>query len=360
MRNNNMIKHSVIALFLLFLSITSGCQPAIEIPTFTPTPEATATAAIQPPTPTVTITPTDVPISSLPVDILVQKFMDGNVDDLSSLSVEQKMLFSQAYAEKLNQDVNAAVYNQRYYINPKTFNMSELNDGSSKQERTIQINLPAYKDDGGYLVIKNLDGKWVRIENSLEVDWSMIVDDPNDSRINWPTSSKGLSKPQWLAGLDESGREGAAIIKPIIILDPVIGEIALENDYGKLVQNIQILDVNQMDSTGNPLSARLSLLIIGGDFRIFEEGVDQMTSVSAGAEIEDYGKFWQAIKRNPNKVYYLIVSQDQPYNLSLTWNINANNWSGLILGDGSFKSFRDGLEVNDLLVLIGYSLIKKD
>ncbi|GER80791.1 conserved hypothetical protein [Candidatus Denitrolinea symbiosum] len=270
------------------------------------------------------------------------------------------MLFSQVYAEKLNQDVNAAIYNQRYYINPKTFSMSELNDGSSKKEQTIQINLPAYKDDEGYLVVKTPEGQWVRIENSLGVDWNMIIDDPNDSRINWPTSTKGLSKPQWLVGLDESGKEGAAIIKPIIILDPVIGEIALENDYGQMVKNMQILDINQTDSAGNPLSARLSLLIVGGDFRIFEEGVDQMTSVSAGAEIEEYGRFWQEIKENTNKAYYLIVSQNQPYNLSLAWNININNWKGLMLGDKSFESFKNGLEENNLLVLIGYSLIKKD
>ncbi|MBL1171305.1 MAG: hypothetical protein HND45_02555 [Chloroflexi bacterium] len=330
-----MIKHSVIAPFLLFLSITAGCQPAVEIPISTSTPEATTTAALPPATPTATVTPTEVPISSLPVDEIVQKFMDGDVDNLSSLSMEQKMLFSQAYAEKLNQKRGArpVIYNNESYIDPITGKFLDVKNGTSKQEQTIQMYLPAYENDQGYLMVQTPDGQWIQIKGSKDVKYE-VTNDPFDPNIKWPDTEK--VQAEWLAEPDKvlagltipqavlGSIAYPASMMPIFILDKELGEIKI-GGFG-LDGTFRGLIIEK-DTQGNPLAARVVLLT--GVSTLYGDNL----AARSGGSLKELSTLWRKLEENT--LYYLIYMTDQEKSFNITYpQLSGNviiNYSGLSL-----------------------------
>lgn len=286
-----------IYLFILLALLLPACGLAPATATSVPatsTPEATTTATLPPATPTATVTPTEVPISSLPVDEIVQKFMDGDVDDLSSLSMEQQMRFSQAYAEKLNQQRGArpVIYNNESYIDPITGKFLDIKNGTSKQEQTIQMYLPAYENDQGYLMVQAPDGQWIQIKGSKDVRYE-VTNDPFDPNIMWPDAEK--VDPQWvpsankdLIGLTIPQYALAAktdypqSMIPIVILDKALGEMRI-GGFG-LTGSLKGIIVEK-DVYGNPIGARVILLT--GNLGLFGTNI---TARSSGEldEIIDY------------------------------------------------------------------------
>jgi len=375
-------------IFLLAI-LLAGCAPALtpapspvgESPTPTatwtpvpPTATATPTATIAPsktptltvtPSPTVTLTPTDVPISSLPVDVLVQKFMDGDVDDLSSLSVEQQMLFSQAYTEKLNQQrgANPVIYNGESYIDPITGKFLDINNGTSKQEQTIPMYLPAYENAQGYLMVQTPNGEWIQIAGSKDVKYE-VTNDPFDSNIKWPDAEKvdpqwvseenkqflGLPIPQYLLAEKSSNPR---VMIPIIILSKELGEIKI-GGFG-FTGSLKGL-VIEKDTQGNPIGARVILLT--GNIGLFGTNI---TARSSG-KLDEITPFWQTLEENT--LYYVLYHTDQKkwFDTSypqLSGEATAD-YTGFVSSDESHRVITNQKSSQDLIWINATILMKAD
>jgi hypothetical protein len=360
-----MIKHSIIAPLFLFLALATGCQPAVDIPIPTTTPEATATPTLPPATPTATVTSTEVPISSLPVEELVQKFMAGDVEDISSLSVEQQMRFTQAYAEVLNQKrgANPVVYKNQSYIDPITGKFLDINNGTSKQEQTIQMYLPAYENAEGYLMVQTPDGQWIQIKGSKDVRYD-VTNDPFDPNIKWPDAE--IVDPQWvpsanrdLIGLTIPQYALAAktdypqSMIPIVILDKTLGEMRI-GGFG-LTGSLRGLIVEK-DAGGNPIGARV--IILTGNLGLF--GTD-LTARSSG-KLDEITPFWQ--KLDGNTLYYLLYHTDQTkwFDASypqLSGEATAN-YTGFVTSDESHQTIINQINSQDFIWIDGTLLMKAD
>lgn len=353
-----------IYLFILLALLLPACGLAPATATSVPatsTPEATTTATLPPATPTATVTPTEVPISSLPVDEIVQKFMDGDVDDLSSLSMEQQMRFSQAYAEKLNQQRGArpVIYNNESYIDPITGKFLDIKNGTSKQEQTIQMYLPAYENDQGYLMVQAPDGQWIQIKGSKDVRYE-VTNDPFDPNIKWPDTEKvdstvieenkdliGLTIPQYILGR----KNHPTSMIPIVILDKELGEIEI-GGFG-LSGTIKGLIIKK-DSQGNPIAARIILLT----------GIDALY----GNDLNDGGGSGKLRESSPlfknlkeNSLYYLIYITDQQKSFRLSYpqlsGEVTGNYSGLIPSNKVGQVMSGKLNDDDLILINGDLLI---
>jgi len=354
-----------IYLFILLALLLPACglAPAPATPTATIAPSKTPTLTVTP-SPTATITPTNVPISSLPVDVLVQKFMDGDVENLSSLSVEQQMLFSQVYAEKLNQQRGArpVIWNNESYIDPITGKFLDINNGTSMQEQTIQMYLPAYENAEGYLMVQTPDGQWIQIEESKNVRYE-VTNDPFDPNINWPDTEK--MDPQWIPEaykdladlpipqymLTQKGVPFSMI--PIVILDKELGEIKI-GGFGQtgLLRGLII----EKDAQGNPIGARV-ILLTGGLGLI---GTD-LTAKSNG-QLDEISQFWQKLEEE--SLYYLIYATDQKKMFDngypqLNGEVTAD-YSGLVPSDQSHQVITGQKKSHNLILIEGNTLMIAD
>jgi hypothetical protein len=364
MRNDKMIKHSIIAPLFLFLALTTSCQPTVGIPIPTTTPEATATATLPPATPTATVTPTEVPISSLPVDELVQKFIAGDVDDISSLSMEQQMRFSQVYAEALNQKRgdNPVIYKNQSYIDPITGKFSDINNGTSKQEQTIQMYLPAYENAEGYLMVQTQDGQWVQIEGSRNARYE-VTNDPFDPNIKWPDAE--IVDPQWVPEANKDligltipqyilGRNNyPTSMIPIVILGKELGELRI-GGFG-LTGSLKGLIIEK-DAQGNPIAARVILLT--GNMGLYETG---LTARSSGG-LDKTSAFWENLKAN--QLYYLMYQTDQKKCFDVTYpqldGESTVDYTGLVSSNESHQVITNQISGQDLVWIDGELLMKTD
>ena len=322
----------------------------------------TPTATLPPATPTATVTPTEVPISSLPVEELVQKFMAGDVDDISSLSMEQRMRFSQAYVEVLNQKrgANPVVYKNQSYIDPITGKFLDINNGTSMQEQTIQMYLPAYENAEGYLMVQTPEGAWIQINGSKNVRYE-ITNDPFDPNIKWPDTEKvqaewmaeqdkelaGLTIPQAILG----SKAYPASMIPIVILDKELGEIEI-GGFG-LSGTIKGLIIEK-DSQGNPIAARIILLT----------GIDALY----GNDLNDGGGSGKLRESSPlfknlkeNTLYYLMYITDQQESFRVSYpqlsGEVTGNYSGLIPSNKVGQVMSGKLNDDDLILINGDLLI---
>ncbi|MBL1171304.1 MAG: hypothetical protein HND45_02550 [Chloroflexi bacterium] len=357
-----------IYLFILLALLLPACGLAPATATSVPatsTPEATTTATLPPATPTATVTPTEVPISSLPVDEIVQKFMDGDVDDLSSLSMEQQMRFSQAYAEKLNQQRGArpVIYNNESYIDPITGKFLDIKNGTSKQEQTIQMYLPAYENDQGYLMVQAPDGQWIQIKGSKDVRYE-VTNDPFDPNIKWPDAEKidpqwvteenkqflGLPIPQYL--LAEKSSNPRAMI-PIIILSKELGKMKIGDfGFGGSLRGLII----QKDSQGNPIGARVILLT--GNIGLFGTNI---TARSSG-ELDEITSFWQTLEENT--LYYLMYHTNQAKWFDASYpqlsGEATEGYTGFVSTDKSHQAIINQINTQDLIWIDGTLLMIAD
>ena len=103
-------------------------------------------------------------------------YFAGESIDVSNLDADEFTEFSALLAEKKNAErgINPIIFNNEAYISPETYRMTPY-DGHPDQNETIEMYLPiADNDSEGNLQIVNHDGAIVTIDNSADVDWSMM------------------------------------------------------------------------------------------------------------------------------------------------------------------------------------------
>jgi hypothetical protein len=359
------MKHLTYLLVLLAIFVTACTPTAVQQTTEVSPTEVlpTPTATLPPATPTATVTPTEVPISSLPVDELVQKFMAGDVEDISSLSMEQRMRFSQAYVEALNQKrgANPVVYKNQSYVDPLTGKFLDVNDGKSKQEQTIQMYLPAYENAEGYLMVQTSEGEWIQINGSKNIRYE-ITNDPFDPDINWPDTEKvqgdwiadankdlaGLPIPQYIL----ARKDHPTSMMPIVILGKELGEIRI-GGFG-LTGSLKGLIVEK-DSQGHPIATRV--VILSGGLALYGDGLAARSKGGLG----ELSTFWETLEENT--LYYLMYETNQSQRFDDGYpQLNGEataDYSGLIPSDKTHQALTGQLNNNDDLIWISGDLLMK-
>jgi hypothetical protein len=276
MKVNKGLKFHTIIPLILTLSLL-GCQttPADmtpPVPTASQTPIPTAA-------PTLTPTPTEVPLDALPVEEIVQKYLAGEIDDITNLTLEQQNAFRAELAEQLKASGSVHVVfdagrSNPAYIDPETFTMRQLNDGRSEAEQSIQMYREVQVDSEGYLWVTNLQGVRVKIEGSAGVDWNEIITDPNSTSIKWSKTepgNSGLPVDQWFLTLDKN-----TAYKRVLSLGKMVGNFFFKEFNGGRGSLTEILPFYMIvtDQQGNPLYARLVLVAPAGRLEYVKEGSD--------------------------------------------------------------------------------------
>jgi hypothetical protein len=178
---------------ILTLSLL-GCQtpPADMTP---PAPTASHTP-IPTATPTLTPTPTEVPLETLPVEELVQKYLAGEINDVSGLSFEQQKDFSIALNEhrKEQRGANPIIYTDRngdkFYVDPVTLDFAPLGDGATAEQQTIDNRKPKVTDSEGFAHVYD-NGEWVKIAGSDKIQFN------NFDNFPWPAGE--VVDPKWVS-----------------------------------------------------------------------------------------------------------------------------------------------------------------
>lgn len=304
----------------------------------------TATVTLPHSTPTVTLTPTELPIEAMNAEQLLEKYLvlDGQLDT-STFTNEQRIGFSEALARYRNKQrgANPAVYNKEAYIDPNTYKMLKINDGRTKQEQTIQIFLPVSQDAEGNLLVK-LKEEWTTIADSKDADWNMIVSDKDDPRINFPNTKIGPDGlPHIQALLSRNDKEeykdrGRLVFVPIIFFDKNFGGVFLEGKSPRTYSSFRIATI-ETDISGNPIIARLSIIIWEPRLYLFEEGTEiDLFSDSLREGINIYLEnpankeiidFWENLEEN--QTYYMGLYENQSFTFEHSIFANLNGWQGL-------------------------------
>lgn len=171
-------------IFFLLIFIVSACasQPQVTDSgssnvenTLTPTE-----------TPILIPTPTEIPLESLPVEELVQKYLAGEIDDISFLTLEQRNTFSRILAEIINLNAEEISYkNGEAYLDPVTLTMRTYGD-TTPEQRVLK---PAYQ------IKENADGSFSYTDQWSEEhvivgldthDQNHVVKDANTDLIKFP------------------------------------------------------------------------------------------------------------------------------------------------------------------------------
>jgi hypothetical protein len=208
-------------------------------------------------------------------------------------------------------------------------------------EETIQTYYPATLDSEGTLWITTPEGKQ-KIKGSQGIDWNMVVTDPSDERINWPTGGKkgstGFFQPA--ANIDFGAQ-----LMPMIMLDTRVDQLHLTGDIPGIVPSITLLDI-VTDTTGIPIVARTVIAHATGEFGLYEEGSDyhvwQNTLDSLWYGFDETKKQIFFTSLESNQAYYIVFGPDQ----SRTYEVAKV--------DSPDDYYENVVAVNDVLpVLIG-------
>lgn len=341
---------------ILTLSLL-GCQtpPADVAPSITPT--ATNTPAPTT-TPTFSPTPTDVPLEALPVDKIVQKYLAGEIDDVSSLSSEQHAAFSAALAKEKNAQtgINFVSFtylnDEEYFLNPKTLQPEKMPANPSdefRQENSFTIYSEVKFDPQGNVMFP-YNGEWRTVPNSAGFDFSMEITDPNDpivTSIDMPKITEGefagLTPLQRNLIQKESG--GPNTIRPGVVLKDNLGEIIFK--AGKAFGRMSTFSIVtfETDGQGKPLLAKVSLVIAAGGFSLYEEG--ENTRTPGTSLMEDYQTFWKTLENN--QIYYIAMFNYPETTIDYSSHISPENIQGISLGNTNS---------NDVSVVVASSFIK--
>ena len=202
--------------------------------------------------------------------------------------------------------INPIIYNNEAYISPANYMMMNY-DGHPDQNVTIEMYLPiAGKDGDGNLQIVNHEGEIVTIENSADVDWNMVVTDPNDPRIEWP-KTKVLESGYVEAQYRVYHPENPTNLIPAILLDNRMGQLFLQGNQPAVVPSLRFLLI-ETDNANNPILAREIINMGGPKFNLFEEGssLDEESEIIA---IPTSNAFFDNLQ--VNYVYYIGGPTDQ-------------------------------------------------
>ncbi len=164
----------------------------------------------------------------------------------------------------------------------------------------------------------NQDGRTITIANSADVDWNMVVTDPNDPRIDWPNlpvgPNSGLTPVQYLIS-DKVRGGNKSLIVPTILLDKMMGNIFMEGRGKGMIPNFRFLTAADIDKNGIPILFRLSLVILNSTGLTIEDS-DFLASV--GIIVFEHESFY--VNLQENSVYYMGIHQDQ----DAVWDKNYN------------------------------------
>jgi len=311
------IAEIILILFLTACTTKSSTEQEIIPETATIEPSATAS-------PTATATPE---VSQ--VDRMLENYLAGQEIDTSILSPAEFREFSMKLAEERNKErgINPVIYNNEAYISPDNYMMMNY-DGHPDMNETIQMYLPVVgKDSVGNLQILNEKGQAITITNSADVDWNMVVTDPNDPRIDWPnlpkSSTNGLTLTEFLLS-DQS--KNKIFIVPSILLDKTMGQIFMEGRGKGMIPTLRFLTVADTDKNGVPISFRLSL-VIANTTQLAIEDSDFQTSAH-GVSILEKDTFYKNLQEN--SVYYMGLGHDQDLAWDQSYNTTMDAYQGLI------------------------------
>ena len=291
------------------------------------------------------------------VEQLLADYFAGESIDVSNLSADEFAEFSAHLAEKRNAErgINPIIYNNEAYVSPDNYMMMDY-DGHPDQNETIEMYLPiAGKDSEGNLQIVDHDGKIVTIENSTDVDWNMIVTDPNDPRIDWPTTKvldSGFVEAQYVVYYPGNPTN----LIPSILLDNSFGNIFLEGEKQDLEVNYRFVII-ETDKKNNPILAREIITISMPYFNLYAEGTP-LKEIGSPWREKEYSSFSENLEIN--YVYYIGGPNDQNAAYSEIKKCSPQNYDGIIAGNDVYSIFNNQLENNkDVIVLAADVFLKK-
>ncbi len=307
--------------------------------------------------PPMTITSTETQAISQ-VEQLLTAYLAGESIDVSGLSPAEFAAFSAELAEKRNAErgINPIVYNNEAYISPDNYMMMNY-DGHPDQNETIAMYLPiAGKDSEGNLQIVNHDGEIVTIENSANVDWNMRVTDPNDLRIDWPTTKvleSGFVEAQYRVFSPNNPTH----LIPAILLDNRMGQLFLQGIQPAMVPSIRFLLI-ETDNQNNPLLAREIISIGAPKFNLFIEGssLDKESDIIA---LSTTNVFFDNL--DLNCIYYIGGPTDQTKFYINTMQANIDNYHGILNADEIYPVLMVNKKNDiDMIVLATSVLLKNN
>ena len=339
------------SIVLILLSMTA-CSPAATAIIQPASDPQSAATEVPPPTPAPTFTP-----AVLTVDQKVEAYLNGEIDDVGDLIIEDLTQFSASVTEKLNlqRGTNPNIYNNEAYLAPNTIKMRKVEDGTTAEQQTIEMFIPLSKDAEGNLMYKGPDGAFVTVENSANFkDWNAVISSADDSRIELPThtNSEGKNSVEVLLGYTNSNGEQAMNLVPMLIWDKSLGQIYLEgvNGHAPTTKNILTFLKIETDQAGHPIYGRLVLgiQIMSG---LYSEGEDKVIG-SPGMIREDYS-FWNALQTD--QIYFVMVDTDQQDTFDNGMFVSLKNWTGFVSPTNSFDVLTGAKNNNKDTLLIYFS-----
>ena len=335
----------------------AACSPAgLATTQSTSAPQSTE-LEVPPPTPAPTYTP-----AILTVDQKVEAYLNGEINDVGKLSIEDLTQFSASVTEKLSlqRGTNPNIYNNEAYLSPDTLKMRKVEDGTTVEQQTIEMFVPISKDAEGNLMVKSPSGDWVTIINSANFDWSMVISSSDDTRIELPiysTSDDENIYPEYVDRINPNTGDKYFNLVPMVIWNKSLGQIYLEgaNGHGSWKNNILTFLKIETDQVGHPIYGRL-VLGIQIDSRIYTEGSDTFVG-SAGMIREDF-PFWNALQTD--QIYFVMVDTHQQDTFDNGLFSSLDKWTSFVPPVSSFDVVTDKNSNNkDMLLIVFGDLIAK-
>lgn len=321
------------------------------------TGEAPVTTNTAEPASTITSAPTETQAVNQ-VDQLLTAYLAGESVDVSNLSPTEFREFSTQLAEQRNEErgINPIIYNGEAYLDPNSYRLMDY-DGHPDINETIEMYLPVVgKDSAGNLQILNQNGQTITIANSADVDWNMVVTDPNDPRIDWPNLPNsidgGLNEITYRLS-DHPRNINKTFIVPAILLDKTMGQIFMEGRGKGFIPLFRFLTAEDVDVNGTPILFRLSL-VIPNTTQLAIEGDDFWTK-AIGVSVLEHDEFY--VNLQENSVYYMGIHQDQDAVWDKNYNTTMNAYQGLITNNEITSILTNQAENTQNMMLLPPSLL---
>lgn len=291
-----------------------------------------------------------------PVEALLAQYEAGESLDVSSLTQEEFVEFSARLAKKKNEarGINPIIYNNEAYISPDNYMMMNY-DGHPDMNETIQMFVPiAGKDENGNLQFEN-KGEIVTIPGSAEMDWNMVVSSTQDTRIDWPQTTRlksGLTDAEQKIDMFD------VVLTPMIMLDKDLGQFYLSGKNALMQSTLNFFQI-ETDEAGNPILAR-KIITHGVTYNLYEEGsgLEEYSNFGVLGSIQERSpSFYKALSEN--SVYY-VGGTPQPAEAYEKMEMSTQNYSGIV-ADNDIPAVILGEKKNnrDMLVAPILLLIKK-
>lgn len=341
----------------LAVALVSACNPAPIIADQADVQAQATDTIVPPPTPAPTYTP-----AVLTVDQKVEAYLDGELDDIGELNAEDLQKFSINVTEKLSlqRGTNPNIYNDETYLAPDTLKMRKVEDGTTAEQKTIEMFVPISKDAEGNLMYKGPDGDWVTVENSADFDWNMVVTNSDDPRIELPTyTDNGVNVvARNLDHINPDTNEDDYALVPLIVYNKNLGQIYFKGVSGREPKTKNILSLLKIetDEAGHPIYGRL-VLGVNIDSKIYTEGEEDFVG-SSGMISEDY-PFWNALQTDQIYDFMVDVDQEDAFKNKIFAKLEGD-WTGFVPPPMAFYVLTGENNNNkDLLLIDFYDIVAK-